>query len=628
MKKIIFLLLTQFISSTSWSQGIGSEPDQLLTLDLSTGFFNKKYLPFDVPFKIASKIDSNINGIVIVFYPVNKNSDTLATAQALKITSTRTLKSVSQNTPETNIADISSTIKNAIISTPWSRNIYAGAKKIDSFKVRMPPLQVYRSYQMKVFITASPNLYDSTPDSLKARIYRQIKFSFIEFYKSRVSYLSRQKAIIINEDYLATNWTGELQTDLRDIVSNYYLSKGVPSENINFDSTLLGLKRIKNFDSLITSKLNFTQAFQDLKTLRTNVEYQDSISQLKVEAVRNFTKLLSNIYSVADSFGLSNTDKMLLYKLAYESNIFRIAGDGRADYISNVMIKDHPYEKFAAVDLDIYLRNASELRDDIISLKRDLHTNLFFSTTAKALRNKKQIGLVPKDSALIGSLFEYGISVTGTIEYISDYKDYLVTLENLFHKFRLSLFKDFKLSANLPAVSITAEFVTRGEWYIMPDVGIADLWFSGDAFGSGNSIVPYFGVNFNLFPVNRQVHYTLFNNYPKIESLGSNLKTFGGRLIKNMSLSVGLTTSSLKDASHFRDNTFTDLNLSLLTGVGIRISDAFRLSLGEVWVRYPRTDPLIGATNKIKPVMYASFSLDVDLKKYLGAIGSKLFPSN
>ncbi|MEQ8808026.1 MAG: hypothetical protein RIE59_03070, partial [Imperialibacter sp.] len=65
-------------------------------------------------------------------------------------------------------------------------------------------------------------------------------------------------------------------------------------------------------------------------------------------------------------------------------------------------------------------------------------------------------------------------------------------------------------------------------------------------------------------------------------------------------------------------------NKSLLTGIGLRISDPVRLSVGGVWNRVSAGNP-IADDFKLRAYPYVSLSFDVDVGKYLGSLGSIIF---
>lgn len=140
-------------------------------------------------------------------------------------------------------------------------------------------------------------------------------------------------------------------------------------------------------------------------------------------------------------------------------------------------------------------------------------------------------------------------------------------------------------------------YKARANTYISLDAG---LMTAADV----NQVVPYLGVNFYVRPVNK--------NAPL------------GRCFcpgRRASLTLGITTGSIADTDRIAD-TFT--GHSIFTGLGVRITDYWRLSGGLLLVRTYRDEP--PSELRFGAVPGLATSLDIDVVGLLGKVGTLLFP--
>jgi hypothetical protein len=196
--------------------------------------------------------------------------------------------------------------------------------------------------------------------------------------------------------------------------------------------------------------------------------------------------------------------------------------------------------------------------------------------------------------------------------YLVQYMFNAVDLDNAYANLVYHLRTEFEIQFEDKTVGLTsADFITRGAWYIIPDVGFAAI----NAAPSG-SLRPYLGVNFNFFPVNRQVPYSLVHPSP-------HKYTFVGNFVRNLSLTAGVTIfNSFSGKDRYADLLGT--TGSLLTGLALRVSDGIRLSGGACWV-YKKNDNPLSDMKTLATLGYAALSIDLNLKKWLGGFGSAFF---
>lgn len=190
-------------------------------------------------------------------------------------------------------------------------------------------------------------------------------------------------------------------------------------------------------------------------------------------------------------------------------------------------------------------------------------------------------------------------------------KNARVGLDSLANKFADHFINQISFNSR-QSLNSNASYQTRAEWYISGDVGLAYVAYNPSGV---NQFIPYYGVNFNLFPINRQRKYHVFQK--QYGCKGYWLSNIVRNVGRNLSVVVGITVGSAS-APGISD-TFS--NKSLLTGLSVRISDPVRLTAGAIWNNVQKNYPL--STDKtLTPYFYTSLSFDLDLKTYLGKLAS------
>lgn len=220
-------------------------------------------------------------------------------------------------------------------------------------------------------------------------------------------------------------------------------------------------------------------------------------------------------------------------------------------------------------------------------------------------------------------------SESSVLEYrITDLQSNYKTQELTAARFAEDYVKIFVETRSIASYQETkVDFEARGEYFITSDLGLAYV-------PALSNIIPTFGLNFSLKALNRNARYNLHYliHGPQLEEncipdgFQSNC---GNRLLKNLSVVLSITLSDVsKVAPQGLTNTFSEIEdtwkFSLLTGMGLRISDGVRISGGAMWVKNRVRAPL-DVSAPLKPLGYASLSIDLDWGKYIEHFRTKVF---
>ncbi|MBL0330102.1 MAG: hypothetical protein IPP64_11955 [Bacteroidetes bacterium] len=182
------------------------------------------------------------------------------------------------------------------------------------------------------------------------------------------------------------------------------------------------------------------------------------------------------------------------------------------------------------------------------------------------------------------------------------------------------------------AGSTIANFMTRAEYYITADIGIAygmfNLGYSNNTTKKWDEVLPYTGVNFNLASINRQARY----RYRKYKNIcNTPFKSWWYVQSKKISIVSGVTIVSVEktvnDVTYRKGLVGTSQNLALLSGVAYRLGDYGRISGGFVFSKQ-RDQNLLIEDYHLKATPYVSISLDLDVKKYIKNLTDLIFPGN
>lgn len=152
----------------------------------------------------------------------------------------------------------------------------------------------------------------------------------------------------------------------------------------------------------------------------------------------------------------------------------------------------------------------------------------------------------------------------------------------------------FLFGQTLSSSTAVLDFDTRTGFTITPDFGYVYYGFQKD-FGS---MTPYVGFQLEFRYFDKNIPFSLIR--PK-------------NIFHYLSFTTGLSLTSIKKEGK-RDDFFA--NKSLLTGIGIRLSSATRITLGAMWFNREDTNPLID-NKHLTATPFAGISIDLKLKSIL-----------
>ena len=232
--------------------------------------------------------------------------------------------------------------------------------------------------------------------------------------------------------------------------------------------------------------------------------------------------------------------------------------------------------------------------------------------------------IVKELHAFADAIFKHEINVREALNVYWEYQANLDSLNKQVYKVVDSVLNNNRkvqlaVLKNIGGIT-SANFQTRTEWYVSADVGVAHIPFGVGAF------VPYFGANFNIAPINRHAHYSLFGRKRPKNSKTSYLwenPTKLYRFYKALSLVVGVTTTDLSEPNE-RENLIGD-NTNVMIGAGLRITEAARVSTGAFLTKRIDENPTINNEN-VGVYWWWSLSFDIDVVDALGDIKNFIFP--
>ena len=163
-------------------------------------------------------------------------------------------------------------------------------------------------------------------------------------------------------------------------------------------------------------------------------------------------------------------------------------------------------------------------------------------------------------------------------------------------------------------VNTSSTFKVRAKWYFCPDVGIALIMRTG----VGVKVVPYYGLNFNFMPINREAHYSLFSIG---RTITDDCKGFY-RFMQSLSFMAGIT---MLTTPNYMDDHWQGVigSYGLLTGLGLRINDFLRVCGGAMWMNLKNNNPTI-STYKLTATPFVSLALDLDMVGYIQKISENV----
>jgi hypothetical protein len=176
----------------------------------------------------------------------------------------------------------------------------------------------------------------------------------------------------------------------------------------------------------------------------------------------------------------------------------------------------------------------------------------------------------------------------------------LARRQAIFERFAEEALTRFSEAEVYATASSTANFRTRANMYISADLGLVHV-------PGFNDVSPYVGVNIYPFPVNKEA---------ALRSFG-----FGESMLRRAAFMVGVTATSV-ERGDLREGAVGDRGL--LAGIGVRVTDAVRVSTGALYFYEVDPDDLV-RDRSLSRSAFVSISVDWDVKESLGGLRDAIF---
>jgi hypothetical protein len=141
-------------------------------------------------------------------------------------------------------------------------------------------------------------------------------------------------------------------------------------------------------------------------------------------------------------------------------------------------------------------------------------------------------------------------------------------------------------------------FETRNKMLLTPDFGIVTSAITSEGKSLEYGIIPYLGFHINLMAVDKDITFKSYKKHP----------------LQYFSLMVGWSLVNMKKDSAYAN--FFEKS-SLLTGIGFRLNNAFRITAGTQWLFKLGLDANHQETRKLKAMPFIGLSFDLNVKQYL-----------
>jgi len=329
-----------------------------------------------------------------------------------------------------------------------------------------------------------------------------------------------------------------------------------------------------------------------LKNVLGDTDFLDTLKKFDLEKYNRLNLILTRAVrlhdrAVQDSL---NVNHVLFINYSFEDAIFNGLYEIGLEDFRKFPVSTINYSNDVLSDLDAQLKN--------------LDSNLLFFNALLQLSYNH--GVKKETIKKLEQIRQQFIIAAQLLNNLNDWNNSIA--KELLKAFETEINRLTGLTSAESPQTTTADFLTRAEYYISGDLGLTLNCFSvGSNYSS--AFAPYFGVNFNLNPINRQARYSIFDKK----------KPF----FKSISLMMGITiTDEFKDDK--RENLLLGIDGNFLIGGALRISNFTRLSAGTVWYKYKNDNPAI--KNQLVASPFISVSLDLDVKKFLKNFGKIIFP--
>lgn len=566
IRTFIFVMLSLGTALETIAQVKGRRNFETIKVDLKNGFFvSNKALPFDVPFVLKGQVLSEITEVHVYYSPAR----------------------ACNNVAERCACDCDSTGTGVRQLCVWRRHHLTRTSTPDSFQVLVPPLKANSNYR---FCITTVRGYDS-----------------VELKQINIAGQARLSGIINGSLSSTRQLTVEtIRAGLEDSLFN------------NLEAMIRGI---------VPGNTRLTMSAQELK-VRSRAQENPNLPLLADAMVKMNTQLMGKEADekVTDALRLAarNDLRKLLYhekmKLSVPLKKFLsalIGADGslvqRGYYNTRRDSLEIATDVFALNDLSSLLKmlaNTQEVKRSLRALDDTLRNNAVAPHLAALRAEIEQWaslveGLMPRTDMAISHL----VQIIEQRRRIDDHLKVLTLKDAL-----------DRVSVAIPLSGFTTEeFMTRAEYYITADLGLALVAFDQP------EIYSYAGVNFNFAPINREARYRS-RNFRHFAHPWWYIQT------KNLSGVVGITFSSITHSTTTGIETRRSVlkigsaKPGLLTGVAYRLGDFGRLTVGAMWMEV-RDENLLNDKYTLTAYPYVSLSLDLDVKGKTGDLFNLMFPS-
>lgn len=613
MKKILLTILTTslltglncYAGGNNESPNIGYEHYTKVMANFQTGTFDPYSVPFDVPFIIYGPIDSEILKVKVYYWEHCENCEKSAdkiTIKDLKFYQDDQGKCLKKcdddygklkNSREKRECQKECYSKfNKIHTVEWERSLFTRSKNgNDTFYIIVEPLDPIKKYDFVFDFTRK--ISRAEQGALNTFLRPFIKKFANAFYSAHYNFgVGNDKDINSQLINIYNPQIEELYHDLSAMVLNYFKTKNIPLTQEDIDKNYKDDLIIYLNKRFLIAMTNKRDAYKNLEgELDKGKKIRDKILALSLTDSLTFNSSYKKLKLPEEHY---RTIKKLIDKS--ELNLLISAKKDISDGSILMQRKD-------SRDIGKHLQYTIDNKDKLIRLIN------YFKDSSENIKHFLNISntLYNSDLKTYEDLAGY---LAGLQYYISEYAETTTVLEQLIDS---DPSFDFSMELGIPAGlegRTTASFVTRGEWYITADLGVAHTWLK-----ENRAVVPYLGANFNFSPINRQANYSLFKFFKSGDF--KNIR-------RSMSGVIGISVVEISDFNNNYTDSWGKSNISLVTGTGIRLTDGVRLSYGLLWAY--RNNNELSATKDLTVNNYIALSLDWDLRQFISNIAAK-FPA-
>ncbi|MCD9018776.1 hypothetical protein [Parachryseolinea silvisoli] len=551
---------------------------------------------------------------------------------------------------------------NAICPWPWEQNEIQG--KSDAFLLPIPPLEPDREYLF--FFEVTRRMDDGEKDKL-------------HFFLSK-SIVQRIDSVIEN---MIRGYDPTTAKEFDELRSNYLSDQNYPLLDIRIVKEAISGYLKLEFGSQLKSEIILIDRIQDQQTRKNLLDkiilnrfylmQLDKYYKRNEEAPDVYTLLVGDGTLLRDSkrrfLEAGQLDKYKMFE-----TLLDIAGANRGNSLQRVPLLYQnikrdvptgliPYDNLQKIGLrkldevndfdtataNEYIRSLQQYEAYLLQIQAFIRDEVIvgagkrrklFADTPNPISTRRELTardnrLKGQFSALYDSLDSHRNDIQRVGNVYENYRDNVLRINDQSSKLVDSLLnnnRNIQLATARNTGGFTSgDFETRTKWRVTADVGIALL----TSKTVGASVTPYFGANFNFHPINRNAFYGLLAKshkkryllYDEVSEKALLHKCpFWRRMWKGASFVLGVTVANLQEDGK-RENLISNggANLNLLTGAGIRLTDAARLSMGTIWTKDVNPSPLIDS-ERVRANFYISLSFDVDVVSALGELGTLLSP--